>query len=376
MHSSCVGSEKKSLLVILFLIVMLSGCSENEPIKIGFSGGLTGKHADLGLYGRNGILLAIEEVNSRGGIRGRPIELIVKDDKQDAVIAAQVDEELIAEGVIAIIGHFTSAMSVAGVPVANRKKILMFSPTSSTNQLSGIDDYFMRVMSSNIHVVKILAEQIFEKTGVDSLALVYDDQNRAFGKDWVDYFGKRSKERGNTLRVYPFDSRKDFSFSQFASEVSDSDADGVLVVANALDAAMFCQQIRKAGSEIPIFTTMWSMSNDFLQHGGTATEGVSFTNWFDPKHPGEKSLNFRKNYTERFGQMPTFASHFSYEATMILIEALQRNSDPSSLKATIIQQEIFEGTQGQIRIDKYGDADRSPFIMTVKDGQFVKIGQP
>lgn len=370
--------NKKIVCVVILLcsLVFFTACSENEPIKLGFSGGLTGKHADLGLYGRNGVLLAIEEVNSSGGIRGRKIELIVKDDKQDAATAAKVDEELIKDGVVAIVGHFTSAMSVAAVPVINRGKVLMLSPTTSTNQLSGKDDYFFRVMSANIHVNKILAKQVFEITGVNKLVLVYDDQNRAFGKDWENHFSKRGSELGREVIVYPFNTREDNKFSELAAKVTGNEPDGILIVANALDAAMFCQQIRKAGSEASIFTTMWSMSNDFLQHGGLATEGVTFTNWFDPKHPGEKSISFRKKYKERFGNLPTFSSHFSYEAAMILIQALEKNSDPSTLRATIVEQGLFEGTQGQIRIDQYGDVVRTPFIMVVKDGQFVRLEQP
>ena len=96
------GPRKKSILATLcftfFAFVLFSGCQNSEPIKIGFSGGLTGRLADLGLNGRNGVILAVEEINRNGGVAGRQIELLIRDDRQDPDVARTVDEELITKG--------------------------------------------------------------------------------------------------------------------------------------------------------------------------------------------------------------------------------------------------------------------------------------
>lgn len=358
---------------LLSWLVLLTGCDNRTPIKIGFVGGLTGRHADLGLYGRNGVLLAIEEVNASGGINGRELELIVKDDKQDPSIAVRVDKELIAEDVVAIIGHFTSAMSVAAVPVVNSEEILLLSPTTSTNYLSGKDDQFLRIMSPNLQANTRLAKHVFEEKKIRKLVVAYDDQNRAFGKDWADFFEQLGKESGREVIVYPYVSKDGFHFSDLAEKIVSNKPDGTLIVAAALDAAMLCQQIRKTGSDMPLFTTMWSMSNDFLQHGGAAAEGVAFANWFDPDHPSATSKEFRKKYSERFGQMPTFASHFSYEAASVLIYALNKTQEPQALKTAILDKKSFHGTQGIFTFDQYGDAQRDLFIMQVENGKFVNM---
>ncbi len=118
------------LAVFIFSILISAGigCEKKEnPIKVGFVGGLTGRLSDLGTAGRNGVILAVEEINSRGGINGRPVELITKDDKQDPELSLRVDRELVDEGVAAIIGHMTSVMSMAVLPFINEEKILMIS---------------------------------------------------------------------------------------------------------------------------------------------------------------------------------------------------------------------------------------------------------
>lgn len=369
-------SSLSSLLSIILFVTFLSGisgCNNDSPIKIGFSGGLTGRHSDLGLYGRDGALLAIEEANLGGGINGRPLELIIKDDKQDAATAIKVDQQLIDEGVVAIIGHFTSAMSVAAVPLINDAKVLMISPTSSTNLLTGQDDYFLRLMSPNIHANEKLASHIYDTLNLLNIIILYDDQNQPFALDWVKYFTETGVKKMRNVTTIPFHSEPSFQFSSVATDINAHAPDGLLIIASALDASMICQQIRKTGAGYPIFTTMWSMSDEFLQHGGKAINGVTFANWFDPDYPGEASRRFQHNYRERFGKAPNFSSHFAYESTSILINGLRITDDPTHLKESILQQQKFEGTQGTILIDKYGDPMRELFLMTVKDGKFVRV---
>ena len=94
-----------SFVIIIFPAVENFGSGGKPPVKLGFVGGLTGKLSDMGTAVRNGVILAVEEANKEGGINGRQIVLITRDDKNDPEIALAVDRELINEGVVAIIGH-------------------------------------------------------------------------------------------------------------------------------------------------------------------------------------------------------------------------------------------------------------------------------
>ena len=84
---------------ILLLVMGVSGCENTQPIKVGFVGGLTGRHSDLGITGRDGVIFAVEEINRAGGLNGRSVVLVIRDDKQDPEVARQVDKELIEENV-------------------------------------------------------------------------------------------------------------------------------------------------------------------------------------------------------------------------------------------------------------------------------------
>lgn len=109
---------KRSLLLLVFAGLLLSHACSQEPILIGFSANLTGTYSDLGVQGRNGASLALERINEEGGVAGRKLRLLARDDGNTAQQARQADRDLIANGVVAIIGHMTSAQSQAALPIA------------------------------------------------------------------------------------------------------------------------------------------------------------------------------------------------------------------------------------------------------------------
>ena len=105
-------------IIILGVLILLS-CTPPEPIRIGFVGGTSGRVADLGIAGRDAVVLAVELRNQTGGVAGRKVDLLIKDDEQNPEVAQRVVRELIDQGAVAIVGPMTSAMALAVVPIAN-----------------------------------------------------------------------------------------------------------------------------------------------------------------------------------------------------------------------------------------------------------------
>lgn len=361
-----------ALLILVSLVSAAIGCEKKEnPIKVGFVGGLTGRLSDLGTAGRNSVILAVEEINSRGGVNGRPVELIIKDDKQDPDVALRVDRELVNEGVVAIIGHMTSTMSMAVLPFINKEKVLMISPTTSTNKVTGIDDYFIRVISPNKSETDHLVRHAFKVMGLRKMAGVYDLSNRAYTEGYLNNFRDEFQALGGKVsHVKTFTSGRDVDFVKLADSLLKPAPDGVLIVTGGPDAAMISQRIRVTGSKVPIITCGWAMTADFIHDGGPAVEGVVFSQLLNRGSRHKAYLEFRKRFEERFGEEPNFAAAHGYEAAHALFRALSENADAEELKAAILQQDMFEGVQGDFKVDKYGDPQRKRFLITVENGQF------
>ncbi len=364
----------KKLLIFFAIIALMAGCKTKDEIRIGFSGPLTGKNSDFGIDGRNGVIFAVEEINRKGGINDRLVKLYTSDDKGDTKAAVTGDQALIKQGVIAIIGHMTSSMTLAAMEIVNQKKIVMISPTTSTDLLNGIDDYVIRIVGSTTIEAKNLAEQAYKKLNIKKVGFIYDKANEGYTKSWVENFIKTNRSLGGkTIFSIPFNSQNKISFSVIVRKALSKKTDAVCIAANSRDTALICQQIRKSNSYIKIISCAWAQTRDILIHGGKSVEGILFSHQFssDIRTPG--FTEFSNNYKKRFGQKPEFASVFSYNAALVLFDALSRNRNPNELKDTILEKKIYKGIDKEIIIDKYGDSITSYHLITIRNNEFAEL---
>ena len=358
--------------VILGLV--LSACSPPEPILIGFVGGTSGRAADLGVAGRDSVQLAIEERNQGGGISGRRLQLIVKDDEQDPEVAKRVVQELINEGVAAIIGPMTSARGAAVAPIADQAKILLVSPTVTTEELSGKDDHFFRVSSTTREFARRTALYQLKTNRMRRVAAVYDLGNRAFSENWLKNFTEAFAQGGQVVLTLGFQVGNDTTFLSIAQELLADDVDGVLIIANSMDSALLCQQIRKLDARIPIVLSDWGGTERLLELGGKAVEGVNVVQTFDRNSSAPRYQAFRQTYLERFHREPGFPGVYSYDATTVVLDALSQRQGEQSLKETVLAVRTFEGLQSSFSFDDYGDVKRPHIsIGIVRDGHFLVV---
>ena len=133
------------ILLLTVAGVLLSGCTNKEPIKIGFIGGLTDRNSDNGQAGLNGVTLAVEQFNRQGGLNGQMVELLAKDDAQSPEKAQQSSHELVAAKAEAVIGPFTSGMAKVIVPVTGQAGVFQISPTITSMDSYGKDVNLFRI---------------------------------------------------------------------------------------------------------------------------------------------------------------------------------------------------------------------------------------
>ena len=347
-----------------------------SPIKLGFSAGLSGLKSELGISGRNGAQLAVEEINRNGGIRGRKLELIVADDKNDANIACTVDQRLAEQGVTIIIGHMVSSVAMDTVKNANEKNLLLISPTIATDELTQIDDNFIRVIASNRVQGYSLAKAVLQETAVRSIAIVYDENNASFAKIIKESFETQLQgSGGKVVATESFKNRNDFK--RIVSALREREAEGVLLIASAIDAGLFCQQSRKQNFKLPVFAPMWTMTNDFIQAGGADVEGAYLISQVDLESETALYVAFQKAYRERYKEIPSFASILSYDAVMVAAAAIQEAGTTSTepVKDAILRLGEFSGLQESIKMDSFGDVKNSYYLYRVQNGTFKKVGR-
>ena len=225
--------------LVACLSLFLFSCAEDPPLKIGFVAGLTGRVADLGVASRDAVLFAIEEQNNAGGVSGRRLQLVIRDDQQKPEALKQAIRELVDEQVVAIVGPLTSSMAVLAQPLVNSSQVVMISPTAKTDQLSVQDDFFLRMTTPLSKNAEQLAAQAINPLGLKRFAVVYDLSNRAFTESWFKSF-KTALDGGGGEIIFEeeFTSHPEAHFLPIAKRILASQPDGVLLLSNALDTAL------------------------------------------------------------------------------------------------------------------------------------------
>jgi len=202
---------------------------------------------------------------------------------------------------------------------------------------------------------------------------VYDLSNRAFTEEWYLNFRTAFEARGGTISfTATFTSCEDFSYLELAQNILAAHPDGVVIIAGALDTAMICQQLRKLKAELLLVCSGWSKSQDLIQHGGLAVEGILMSEAYDQNSQHERYLAFKDRYEKRFGRATDFATVFSYDAASVLFQALAQQTRKQSLKDALIDH-TFSGLQGDVTFDQYGENTKPRFLVTVRNGQFLTI---
>jgi branched-chain amino acid transport system substrate-binding protein len=363
------------VLSIGILAFCLVGCGGKEPIRIGFVAQLTGVQAELGVQERNGVQLAVEEINAAGGIVGRPVELVVRDDLGTPEGAQAADQELIDAGVVAIIGHTTSGQTIAGLAVTNPAHIVMLSPTASTPELSGQEDYFFRVAYSLTDRAGALAQRIYQGRNITRIAVIYDADNTAYSQSFRDAFADKYQSLGGQLVAETdFSSKAQPDFAPLVTQLRASNSDGLLVIASDIDTALIAQRTRLMDWPIPLFTTAWAQTETLVNNGGQAVEGleIEFANALNDQTPDY--LDFQTRYQARFGQDPSFGATLGYEAAKILAAALQKTGGKADgLAQALVGIKNFKGLTDTFSFDKYGDVIRPFYLGTIRDGKYAVI---
>lgn len=362
--------RKLSLFLALFLI--LSGCgTSRKPIKIGLLLSLSGRQSSIQLNARDGVILAVEEINRSGGINGRPIQLVVKDDKGDPELALRLTQELLDEEVTVILGAITSTIALKIAPLINQNSTILISLGAATSELSGFDDNVIRVTTPVDKRAPYYALLAYEKLNVKKVAIIYDESNPGYVLSASTHFIKHYEMLGGeVVAVVGFNSTEDFDSSERVAQALKDGVEGVYLIAKPFNAAILCQHIRLRDSNLKIIESEWGYSSPvFTETGGPPVEGVTSIGVMNFDSEQEFFVKFKKIYDARFNSSPSAYSVIGYEGMQILKVALSYTTESKRVKEVILREQSFKGVDGNILFDTYGDPERTVFYLEIREGK-------
>jgi branched-chain amino acid transport system substrate-binding protein len=351
-------------------LAMLCGCQPSAPIKVAFVGPLSGHVSELSIDGRNGVQLAIETLNAQPG---RRYELNVHDDGGAPGLASSAVDAVADEGDAFAVGPMTSTMAASMAPEAEKRHLVLISPTANSDALSGLDDWFFRVIPPSGPGADQLAEAVVAR-GLMSVSVMAEWRNRTFSESFTNRFDARLRKLGGTLmQRVRYESDQSPDYAKIAAQLLSTHPKLVLLVCGAVDASIVAQQLRRLDADVQIAMTSWAANVQLLQLGGRAVEGALVLQTLDLDSQEPAYVDFRKRFVQRFGSLPSQAAVYAYDAAMLGAEGLRRKTDGQSLRDVLRVPASWPGLQHPISLDRFGDSISAYHLSEVRQGRFAML---
>lgn len=352
-----------------------------EPIHVGEVEPLTGKEAAFGQSSHNGILLAVEEINARGGVLGRPIQLHTEDNQSKPGDSSTVTKKLIArDRVIAVLNGGTSAQCLESGPVCQTHRVPLLATTATNPQVTEKGDYVFRTcfidpfqgaVLAKFAYTTLKARRVALLTSVSStfsvgLSKVFRDSFTALGGEIV---GEQKYAEGD----------KDFRAQLTAIRALAPDV--IAAMGYYTEGALICRQARDLGIRCPFISGDGWEAPELIEIGGPAVNGVYYSAHYSSESTAPEVQAFLRKYRAHFGgETPDSLAPLAYDAMLILADAIRSAGtvDGQELRDALAKTKDFPGVTGRTTIDAHRNASKSAVIVTVKDGhtQYVETLAP
>lgn len=327
-------------------------------VKIGVAGPLTGGLAHFGKDNENGARLALEEINKTGlTVGGQRITLVLdsQDDAADPKTGTQVAQRLVDDGVIAVVGHYNSGVSIPASRIYSDAGIAQISP-SSTNPdytLQGFKTTF-RLVATDAAQSPTLAAYAVKHLGIKRLAVV-DDATQA-GKGQADEFAKPAGAAGVTIVAREATTSTATDFRAILTTIKAARPDTIYFGGTDQGAGPFAKQAVGLGITARILGSDGICTEKMAELAGDAAQNVVCSEAGMPLSRMSQGAAFDAKYQARFGQPLVLYAPFTYDAVYVIASAMKRaNSVDPAKVLDAIHKTDYAGITGHIMFDKKGD---------------------
>lgn len=357
------------------LILCVAGCAKREDvIKIGFAAPLTGDQAAIGQDLANGVQMAIDEANDRGGIFGKKVVLVKMDDEHKPEIARNVATKLASDAqVVAVVGHLNSGATIPASEVYYDRGLLMITPCATNPEVTGkgYRNVFRACTTDEVqgqagadYAVKILKHQ--------RVAVVHD--NSQYGKGLAEFFRKRTLEL--KAQVVAFEAITQISeggqdYGAVITKIKSGKPEVVYFGGMYPEAILLVKQMRDLGVKAQFMGGDGLFSeSQFIPQAGKAGEGTVLSFLTPPFK--QAAPEFYRKFTAKYERIEAYAP-YGYDAANLVVQAVLRagGTDRKKIIESMHATKDYQGVMGTINFNDQGDRkERAIYFYKVQDGAY------
>ena len=349
--------------------------ADAKTIVLGEYGALTGSQASFGTSTDNAIKMAIAEINAKGGVLGKSIELRVEDDNSRAEQVPSVVKKLVYEdNVLVVLGEVASSSSLAAAPICQDAGVPMLSPTSTNPKVTQVGDYIFRACFIDPYVGESLAN--FAKTKLNAkTAAIFTDVKSDYSKGLSQYFKDSFTKLGGKIVSEESYQAGDTNFRAQLTNIKGKTPDVIYVPGYYTEVGNIAVQARSLGMNQTLMGSDGWDSPKLFEIGKKAVDNSYFSNHYSPEDTNPKVVKFVADYKQKYKETPDALAAVAYDAAYIMFDAIKRagDTDRAKIRQALADTKNFDGVTGKISMDKDRNADKKLVIIKIENGKTVVV---
>jgi len=364
-------------------LLMLTACSGSnpgggsggsDPIPLGYTATLSGDFASYGLEMKEGVDLAIEQINADGGVLDRKLTTDVVDDEGKPANGPVIAQEFCDNAQIpAVLGFSFSSVALSGLPVYTQCGLPVVASAVTSPELSGASEVFFRTVFTDAYQGAEAAKFWSQNRGVKNVAVLYQQDD--YGKGVADAFSKALEEAGGTVTSSQAYQLGTVNFGSTVDTALKGNPDAVFIGGFYTEAGKIVNQIRDAGSDVQILASDGSASPVFLDLAGKNADGVELYSAFSASDPRAEATGFVEAFKKKYNKEPSSWAALAYDAANVVAKAIEKagSTDRAKVVEEIRNTKDFNGVSGSITFDKEGNRVGTLTFQRVENGKFAVI---
>ena len=376
MHAVSVGPPTRAAVAALLLVAVCAiPTFAAEPIKIGFFMSITGRDASFGEASLRGARLAVKELNASGGVLGRPVELVVEDDRSIAGESATAAKKLIArDHVIALIGECSSARTLEAASVAQVAGVPLVTPAATNPKVTQVGDEIFRVCFTDPFQGDVIATFARDRLGLKRAALLVDATS-PYSVGLAEYFTRTFVKRGGEIVATQKYSGNESDFRAQLTAIRTASPDALFLPGYYVAAGLAAQQMKELGLKATLLGGDGFEAPQLLEIGGEALEGTYYSTHFAVENTRSASRAFVAAFEAAYGTAPNGLSALTYDAVKLVVDAIgrARTTERVPLREALAATRDFPGVTGRTTINPQRDAEKDASIIAVRGGRLVFV---
>ena len=376
MMKNCFGKLFVTAFITVFMVMTMPGLGlAADVIRFGVAGPHSGDLASYGIPSVNAAKLVVKDINAKGGVLGKQVELFVEDDVCKPEVATNTATKLLSQKVDVVLGHICSGATKAALGIYKDAKIITMSPSATNPALTQSGDYpnFFRTIASDDAQAQLEVDFALDVLKVKNVAVLHDKGD--YGKGLAE-FAKMFLEQDKRAKVVLYEGVTPgaVDYSAIVQKIKRSKAEAVIFGGYHPEASKIVTQMRKKKMKTIFISDDGVRDDTFIKVAKKYAEGVYATG---PKDVSQNPLTTVANeaHKKAYGKDPGAFFLEAYSATLALLNAIEKagSTDYAAIEKAL-RSEYVETPVGKISFDKKGDATGVGFSMyQVQSGKYVEI---